>query len=142
MNLTIVSKLEKAIYNVYCCYIPIVILALVISLKLIELTPTKCLFGSTAKECLFYRLDFNLIYHPLNIINLIFIAYNIIYIYYNVILKQNVVGKSVRKIYSKTKKKYLLKNRRKQLGILLFCYVSALILSYFRFPITLSKIIY
>ena len=142
MKWTIVSRLEKAIYNVYCCYAPIVIIALIISLKLVELTPTKCLFGSTARECVFYSLDFNLIYHPLNIINLIFIAYNVLYIYYNVFLKQDVVGKSVKKIYSKTKKLYLLKNKRKQISLLLFCYASALILSYFRFPITLSKIIY
>ena len=142
MKLTIVSQLEKAIYNVYSCYTPIVIIALIISLKLIELTPTKCLFGSAAKECIFYSLDFNLIYHPLNIINLIFITYNVLYIYYNVILKQNVVGKSVKKIYSRTKKVYLFKNKRKQISVLLFCYVSALILSYFRFSITLSKIIY
>jgi len=136
-----VSNLEKAIYNRYFCYVPIIAIALFISFKLFDLTPTKCLFNSSAIECVFHRLDFSLIYHPLNIVNLIFIIYNILYIYYNVILKQDVVGKSVKRIYSKTKKIYCIKNKRKQVSILVFCYVSALILSYFRFPVTLSKII-
>ena len=137
-----VSKLEKVIYNLYFCYSPIIIIALLIVIKLIQLTPTRCLFDSLASECLFYRLDFNSIYHPLNIINLIFITYNILYLYYNIILKKDVVGRSVKKIYDRTKRKYQLKRQRKRISILLFCYVTALILSYFRFPITLVKVIY
>lgn len=136
-----VSKLEKIIYNLYFCYLPIIAIALLISIKLIELTPTKCLFDSLSSECTFYRLDFDLIYHPINIINLLFIIYNTLYIYYNVILKQNVVGRTVRKIYFRTQKKYRIKDKRKQISILLFCYFSTLILSYFRFSITLTKII-
>lgn len=135
-----VSQLEKAINNRYCCYAPIVLIAIVISIKLIQLTPTKCLFNSVARECVFYQFDLNLIYHPLNLINLLFIVYNVLYIYYNVFLGQNVVGKSVKKIYYNTKKIYNLKQKRQKLSVLLFCYISALILSYFRFPITLSKI--
>ena len=137
-----ISKLEKAIYNLYCCYAPVVIIALLVSIKLVQLAPTKCLFDSLAQECLFYRLDLNSFYHPLNIINLFFIIYNILYIYYNVILKQNVVGRAVKNIYNKTKKYYGLERKRKKIGVLLFCYVVALILSYFRFPITLAKAIY
>ena len=136
-----VSKLEKIIYNLYFCYLPIIAIALLISIKLIELTPTKCLFDSLSSGCTFYRLDFDLIYHPINIINLLFIIYNTLYIYYNVILKQNVVGRTVRKIYFRTQKKYRIKDKRKQISILLFCYFSTLILSYFRFSITLTKII-
>ena len=136
-----VSKLEKIIYNLYFCYLPVIAIALLISIKLLELTPAKCLLDSLSSECTFYRLDFNLIYHPINIINLLFIIYNILYIYYNVILKQNVVGRTVRKIYLRTQKAYRIKNKRKQISILLFCYFSTLILSYFRFSITLIKII-
>ena len=136
-----VSRLEKIICNLYFCYIPIMTIALFTSIKLIELTPTKCLFYSLNTECTFYRFNFNLLYHPLNIINFLFIIYNILYLYYNVILRQNVVGKTVKKIYSKTKKLYQIKNKRKQISILLFCYFAALILSYFRFIITLIKII-
>ncbi len=136
-----VSRLEKAIYNLYFCYAPIVAIALFISVRLTLLTPIRCLLDSSANECIFYKFDFHFIYHPINIINLIFIAYNILYVYYNVVLKQDIVGRSVKRIYSKTKKIYRIKNKRKQLSILLFCYVMALILSYFRFPITLSKII-
>ncbi len=137
-----VSKLEKIIYNLYLCYSPIIIIALLIVIKLIQLTPTRCLFDSLASECLFYRLDFNSIYHPLNIINLIFITYNILYLYYNIILKKDVVGRSVKKIYNRTKRKYHLQRKRQRISILLFCYVTALILSYFRFSITLVKAIY
>lgn len=136
-----VSKLEKAIDNLYLCYAPVSIFALFISIILIDLAPTKCLFGSLAKECLFYKLDSSLIYHPLNIINLIFIIYNLLYLYYNVILKQDVAGRAVKKIYGKAKKHYYLR-KRKKIRVLLFCYVTALAISYFRFPITLAKAIY
>ena len=136
-----VSRLENLIYNLYFCYAPIVAIALFTSIKLVQIAPTKCLFDSVSRECVFYKLDLNLIYHPLNIINLIFIIYNILYIYYNVILRQNVVGKAVRRIYSKTRKFYQIKNKRKQISILLFCYFTALVLSYFRFSLTLVKII-
>ncbi len=136
-----VSKLEKAINNLYFCYAPIVAIALLISIKLTLLTPIKCLLNSSAKDCIFYSFNFNFVYHPISIINLIFIIYNILYIYYNVILKQDVVGKTVRKIYSKTRKAYRIKSDRKKANILLFCYISALLLSYFRFPITLYRII-
>ena len=136
-----VSRLEKIICNLYFCYIPIIAIALFTSIKLLELTPAKCLLNSLSSECTFYKLEFNLIYHPLNIINLLFIIYNLLYVYYNIILKQNVVGRTVRKIYSKTKKIYQIKNKRKQISILLFCYFATLILSYFRFIITLTKII-
>ena len=136
-----VSKLEKAIDNLYLCYAPVSIFALFISMVLIDLAPTKCLFGSLAKECLFYKLDSSLIYHPLNIINLLFIIYNLLYLYYNVILKQDVVGRAVKKIYNKAKKHYYLK-KHKKIRVLLFCYVTALTISYFRFPITLAKAIY
>lgn len=136
-----VSKLEKIIYNLYFCYIPIIAIALVASVKLVQMTPTKCLFDSLSRECLFYRLDFKLIYHPLNIVNLILVIYTALYIYYNVILKQDVVGKTVKRIFSKTVKIYQLKNKRKQLSILLFCYCAALLLSYCRFSVTLWKII-
>ena len=136
-----VSRLEKIICNLYFCYIPIIGIAFFTSIKLIELTPTKCLFDSLSSECTFYRFSFNSIYHPLNIINLLFIIYNILYIYYNVILKQNIVGRTVRKIYFKTNELYQIKNQRKQISILLFCYFAALIISYLRFLITLTKII-
>lgn len=136
-----VSKIEKVIYNLYFCYAPIVVIALFISIKLLLLTPVKCLIYSSANDCVFYQFNLNLVYHPINIINLIFIVYNALYIYYNVILKQDVVGRTVKRIYCKTRKIYKIRNKRKQLNILLFCYVSALILSYVRFPITLSKII-
>ena len=136
-----VSKLEKIIYNLYFCYVPIIALALAASIKLVQITPTRCLFDSFSKQCIFYRLDFKLIYHPLNIINLILVIYTALYIYYNVVLKQDVVGKTVKRIYSKTKRIYKLKNKRKQLSILLFCYCAALLLSYFRFSVTLWKII-
>ena len=136
-----VSKLEKAIDNLYLCYAPVSIFALFISMVLIDLAPTKCLFGSLAKECLFYKLDSSLIYHPLNIINLLFIIYNLLYLYYNVILKQDVVGRAVKKIYNKAKKHYYLK-KHKKIRVLLFCYVTTLTISYFRFPITLARAIY
>ena len=135
------SRLEKAIYNLYFCYIPIVAIAFFVSVRLTLHTPIKCVLDSSTQDCIFYRFSFQAIYHPLTIINLIFIIYNILYVYYNVVLKQNVVGKSVKRIYSKTKKIYKIENVRKQLSILLFCYFAALILSYIRFPITLSKII-
>lgn len=136
-----VSKIEKLIYNLYFCYFPIVAIALFVSIKLVLLTPIKCLIYPSASECIFYQFNLNLIYHPINIINLIFVVYNALYIYYNVVLKQDVVGKTVKRIYCKTRKIYRIKNKRKQINILLFCYVSALILSYVRFPITLSRII-
>ena len=136
-----VSRLEKIICNLYFCYIPIVAIALFTSIKLIELTPAKCLLYSFSSECTFYKFDFNLVYHPLSIINLLFIIYNVLYIYYNVVLKQNVVGRTVKKIYSKTNKLYQIKNKRKQISLLLFCYFAALILSYLRFLVTLTKII-
>lgn len=135
------SKLEQAIYNPYICYLPIAIIALLISTVLFQITPTKCLFKFSTDDCFFYNLDLNLMYHPLNIINFIFVIYNILYLYYNVILNQNVVGRSVKKIYTKALKKYYINQRRKKLSVLLFCYFTALILSYLRFPITLAKII-
>jgi|GEM_PF-3394436 len=137
-----VSQLEKIIYNLYFCYAPVVIISLAIAIKLWYLSPTKCLFYPLIKECLFYRLDFNIIYHPLNIINLVLVIYNILYIYYNVILKQDVVGKTVKKIYGNTKRTYFFRKRRKQISVLLFCYITALTLSYVRFPLTLVKAIY
>ena len=137
-----VSKLEKAIDNLYLCYAPVSIFALFISMILIDLAPTKCLFGSLAKECLFYKLDSSLIYHPLNIINLLFIIYNLLYLYYNVVLKQDVVGRAVKKIYGKVKRHYYLKGKRQKVSVLLFCYLTALALSYFRFHKTLAKAIY
>ena len=137
-----VSQLEKIIYNLYLCYAPIVIVASAIAIRLIYLSPARCLFDSLAKGCLFYKLDFNIIYHPFNIINLIFVIYNVLYIYYNVILKQNIVGKTVKKTYSNIKKSYYFKKKRKQISVLLFCYITALALSYFRFPIILAKAIY
>ena len=136
-----VSKLERAICNLYLCYSPIVAIAIIISFKLTLLTPAKCLFYPSVEECIFYKFNFNFLYHPIGIINLIFIIYNILYLYYNVALKQNVVGRSVKKIYSKTKKVYQIVNVRQQVSILLFCYLAALILSYLRFPITLSRIV-
>lgn len=136
-----VSKLEKAINNLYFCYAPIIAIAFLISIKLTLLTPIKCLVNSSTKDCIFYSFDLNFIYHPISIINLIFIIYNVLYIYYNVILRQDIVGKTVRKIYSKTRKAYRIKSDRKKINILLFCYIFALILSYLRFPITLCKII-
>lgn len=135
------SKIEKVIYNPYFCYSPVAIITLYISIQLIQITPTKCLFGSLADECIFYSFELNWFYHPLNLINLIFVVYNFLYLYYNIGLKQNIVGRSVRKIYTKAKKKYYIKQRRKKISILLFCYFTALILSYFRFPLTLAKIV-
>lgn len=137
-----VSRIEKIIYNLYLCYLPIICIALFFSLKLIKLSPVKCLFGSSAQQCLFYNQDLNLLYHPLNIINTIFIIYNILYIYYNVFLKKDVVGRSVKKIYTKTTKYYHIRKKRKRISVLLFCYVTALMLSYFRFPITLFKTVF
>ncbi len=141
-RLAMVSKLEKIIYNLYICYAPVVIIASAIAIRIFSLSPTKCLFDPLTKDCLFYTLDFNIIYHPLNIINLIFIIYNILYIYYNVIIKQDVVGKTVKKIYGDTKKSFYLRKRHKQISVLLFCYITALTLSYVRFPIILARAIY
>ena len=136
-----VSRVEKIIYNPYFCYSPIVFFTLFFSSVLIKLSPTKCLFNSIEELCLFYKHNAYLIYHPLNIINLLFLLYNILYLYYNVILKKDIVGKSVKKIYHQTTKNYYIRRNRKRLSILLFCYVSALLISYARFSITLFKII-
>lgn len=136
------SRVEKLIYNLYFCYIPIVIFALFFSSKLIQLTPIKCLLGALVKECIFYQPSLDLIYHPLNIINLLFVSYNILYLYYNVILKQDTVGKTVKNVYQKTKAHYRLKRRRKRITVLLLCYFISLILSYFRFAFTLVRAMY
>lgn len=136
-----VSRVEKVIYNPYLCYIPIILIALFFSAMLVQISPTKCLFGSSAQQCLFYNQDASLLYHPLNIINAIFTIYNILYVYYNVFLKKDIVGKSVKKIYTKTTRHYYIRKKRKRITILLFCYITALMLSYVRFPITLLKTI-
>ncbi|MEM7762371.1 MAG: hypothetical protein AAF298_30280 [Cyanobacteria bacterium P01_A01_bin.40] len=136
------SRVEKVIYNLYFCYIPIVLFALFFSSRLIQLTPTKCLLGAVVEECLFYQPNLGLIYHPLNLINLIFISYNILYLYYNVILKQDIVGKTVKHVYQKSLTHYQLKQKRKRISVLLLCYFTSLILSYLRFPITLARAIY
>ncbi|MEM7590425.1 MAG: hypothetical protein AAF383_02695 [Cyanobacteria bacterium P01_A01_bin.83] len=136
------SRVEKLIYNLYFCYIPIVVFALFFSSKLIQLTPTKCLLGALVEECIFYQPNLDLIYHPLNVINLLFVSYNILYLYYNVILKQDTVGKTVKNVYHKTKAHYQLKQRRKKITVLLLCYFISLILSYFRFAYTLVRAIY
>lgn len=136
------SRVKKIFYNRYFYYSPIIIFTLFFSSRLIQLSPTKCLFGSTEKQCLFHDYDVYLLYHPLNIINLLFLLYSTLYLYYNVILKKDIVGKSVRKIYHRTTKKYYLRGKRQRLRILLFCYVTALIISYARFLITLLKTIY
>lgn len=136
------SRVEKLIYNLYFCYIPIALFALFLSSRLIQLTPTKCLLGSIAEECLFYRPSLDLIYHPLNLINLLFISYNILYLYYNVVLGQDVVGKTVKHVYQKTTAHYQLKPGRKRISVLLLCYITSLILSYFRFAVTLIRAIY
>ena len=90
------SRVEKIIYNLYFCYIPIILFAVLLSSRLIQLTPTKCLLGSIDEACLFYQPSLDLIYHPLNLINLLFICYNVLYLYYNVILGQDIVGKTVK----------------------------------------------
>ena len=136
------SRLEKIIYNLYFCYIPILIFALFLSSRLIQLTPTKCLLGSMAEECLFYQPNLDLVYHPLNLVNLVFISYNVLYLYYNVILGQDIVGRTVKKVYQRTIARYRLKQRRKRISVLLLCYFSSLILSYFRFAVTLIRAIY
>jgi len=137
-----VSRVEKIIYNPYLCYVPIILVALFFSIKLIKLSPIKCLFSSSAEQCLFYNSNAYLLYHPLNIITLLFLIYNFLYLYYNVVLKKDLVGKSVKKIYCKTNNKYYIKNQRKRVTVLLFCYVTVLMISYIRFIVTLAKAIY
>ena len=127
-------SIEKLIYNSYFCYSPIALFALAIGSGLMQLIPTRCLFSSLSEECL--------VYYPLNIINLIFITYNILYLYYNIILKHDTVGKSVKRIYRKTIKHYRIRKKSERIRILLFCYITSLVLSYFRFATTLIRAIY
>ena len=133
------SKIEKVIYNPYLCYLPIIVTGLSVSYLLFWLTPNKCLSGYITQECFFKNSNYDFIYHPLNIINVVFTIYNILYLYYNVFLRQDAVGRAVKKIYSKLNKKYYIGSKIKQTTILLFCYITALFLSYFRFVITLTN---
>ena len=135
------SKVKKIFYNPYFYYSPIIIFTLFFSSQLLKISPVKCLFGSTKEQCLFYNYDAYLIYHPFNIINLLFLLHTTLYLYYNIILKKDVVGKLVKKVYHRTTKQYCIRKKRKRLTILLFCYVTALIISYARFPIIILKIL-
>lgn len=137
-----VSIIERAICNRYLCYLPVVFFTLLISIELIQLAPTRCLLWVSSQDCFFSQFEMSSIYHPLNIINLVFLAYSILYIYYNIFLNQNIVGQMVKNVYRKTKKRYPLKSKRQQISILLLCYSIALIVSYFRFTIILAKAIY
>ena len=136
-----ISRLEKIIYNLYFCYLPIVIIGLLINYFLLTIVPGKCWWNSSAQECFFRNVSYDFIYHPVNIANIIVTTYNILYIYYNVILKRHVVGKAVRRIYRRLQKKYYLGSQCKQISILLFCYITASFLAYFRFAITLARVI-
>jgi hypothetical protein len=137
-----ISTIEKLVYNRYFCYTPVAALALIVMLKLASFSPIKCLLDWTDEQCITRKSIFYMVYHPINIIVFLFAAYNILYFYYNITLGKNIVGKSVRKIYKNTTNKYYIKSRTKRLTILLFCYWTALILSYLRFPIVLRKAIY
>ncbi|GAB4543498.1 MAG: hypothetical protein Tsb0014_37160 [Pleurocapsa sp.] len=137
-----ISKIEKLVYNRYFCYSPVAGLALIVILKLASLSPIKCFFYWSSEQCIVIKSVFYIIYHPINIALFLFAVYNILYFYYNITLGKNIVGKSVRKIYKNTTNKYYIKSRFKKLTILLFCYSTALILSYLRFPIVLRKAIY
>ncbi len=137
-----VSRIKKILCNPFVCYSPIFIFALLFSNQLLKSSPTECVTNSLDESCLFFHNNIYLIHHPLNLINLLFLIYNLLYLYYNIILKKDVVGKSVKKIYRQTKKKYYIKTTRKRISILLFCYVTALVISYFRFSIILLKAIY
>lgn len=132
-------KIEKVIYNLYLCYLPIIVTGLSVSFLLFWITPDKCLAGEISQACFFKNHNYDFIYHPLTIINLVFTIYNILYLYYNIVLKQDVVGRAVKKTYSRLRKKYYMGNKSKQLGVLLFCYITALFISYFRFIITLTR---
>ena len=132
-------KIEKVIYNRYLCYLPIIIAGLLVSYLLFWLTPNKCLTEYLTQECFFENSYYDFIYHPLNIINIVFSIYNFLYLYYNVVLRQDVVGRSVKKIYGKLQKQKYVGNKAKQANILLFCYLTALLISYFRFIITLTR---
>lgn len=137
-----ILRIKKIVCNPIICYSPIFMFAWLFSSQLLKYSLIECLFSSTNEQCLSFQNSFYLIYHPLNLINLLFLIYNILYLYYNIILKKDVVGKSVKKIYRQTKKNYCLKTTRKRISILLFCYVTALVISYFRFSLTLFKAIY
>ena len=131
-----ISKIEKLIYNRHLCYLPILCFTIAVSAKLIQLSPTKCLFDSMSQSCIFYQLKPTLIYHPLNLVNLIFLFYNLLYIYYNVFLKQDIVGKTVKKVYRRTQKRYSM-GKHQRLSVLMLCYALSLIISYFRFSLVL-----
>ena len=136
-----ISKLEKAIYSRYICYLPVVAMTLFISSWLFYFTPGKCFLNLAAQECFFSDRSYNFIYHPLNICNIIFITYSLLYLYYNIILKRHVVGRAVKKIYGKVNRQHHISNKRQKISILLFCYVTALSLSYFRFAMTIARAI-
>ena len=137
-----VSRIKKILCNPFVCYSPIFIFAWLFSNQLLKSSPTECLINSLDEPCLFFHNNIYSIYHPLNLVNLLFLIYNLLYLYYNIVLKKDVVGKSVKKVYRQTTKNYFIKTTRKRLSILLFCYVTALVISYFRFSITLLKAIY
>jgi len=132
-------KIEKVIYNPYLCYLPVIIIGLSVSYLLFWLTPNKCLTNYLTQECFFKNSNYDFIYHPLSIINIFFTIYNFLYLYYNVVLRKDVVGRAVKKIYGKLLKKYYMGNKVKQVITLLYCYIMALILSYFRFIVTLAR---
>ena len=137
-----VLRIKKIVCNPIICYSPIFIFAWFFSSQLLKYSLIECLFSSTNEKCLSFQNSFYLIYHPLNLINLLVLIYNILYLYYNIILKKDVVGRAVRKIYHQTTKNHCIKTTRKRMSILLFCYLAALVISYFRFSITLLKAIY
>ena len=134
-----ISKIEKLLYNRYFCYFPIAFMAIAITFLLMRLSPLKCLIAITAEECIARSNTLYMVYHPINLVILLFAIYNLLCLYYNINLKVNMVGKSVRKIYRNTMKKYYVQNFYKKITILLFCYTTALIISYFRFPVVLKK---
>ena len=136
-----VSRIEKVIYSLYFCYLPVLIIGLGISYFLFTITPGKCFGGSITLECFVGNSSYDFIYHPINLVNLVFTVYNLLYLYYNVILNRHVVGRAVKKIYRRLQKKYYLGNKRQQISILLFCYITALCLSYFRFALTIVRAI-
>ncbi len=135
------SKVKKIFYNPYFYYSPIIIFTWFFSSQILKISPIKCLLGSIEEQCLFYNYDAYLIYHFFNIINLLFLLYTTLYLYYNIILKKDVVGKLVKKVYHRTTKQYYIRKKRKRIIILLFCYLTALIISYARFPIIILKIL-
>ena len=137
-----ISKIERVIYHPLLGYTPIFLIAIILTWKLIQFSPINCMSDSWSNQCIVYENNSSLIYHPVNILILIFFSYNFLYLYYNIALRKNVVGRSVKTTYNKILNTHQIKSNSKRLSILLFCYTMALILSYTRFFKTLGRMVY